>query len=139
MLGSPSSAKAGALICILSGPASAINVVQPFIKGVVGRATIECVEQAAEQSSLLKIIANIFILNVVEILAEGLTMAEKTSVAPEKLRFDFSHKSGVSDADLEKIEKVCTDYIRQNLEVFAKEVPLATAQQINGVRAGASR
>ena len=56
-------------------------------------------------------------------------------VAPEKLRFDFSHKAGVTDEELEKIEKSCTEYIRQNFEVFSKDVPLATARQINGVRA----
>jgi alanyl-tRNA synthetase len=56
-------------------------------------------------------------------------------VAPEKLRFDFSHKSAVELPQLERIEKICTEYIRQNSEVFAKDVPLATAKQIRGVRA----
>ncbi|KAF7195253.1 Alanine--tRNA ligase [Pseudocercospora fuligena] len=56
-------------------------------------------------------------------------------VAPEKLRFDFSHKQGCSDAELEKIEELSTGYIRQNSEVYAKDVPLATAKQIEGVRA----
>lgn len=56
-------------------------------------------------------------------------------VAPEKLRFDFSHKAAVSQPELEKIEDICTQYIRQNSEVFAKDVPLATAKQIRGVRA----
>ena len=56
-------------------------------------------------------------------------------VAPEKLRFDFSHKSGMSDTEIKKVEDICTDYIHQNSEVFAEDVPLATARQINGVRA----
>jgi alanyl-tRNA synthetase len=56
-------------------------------------------------------------------------------VAPEKLRFDFSHKTGISDADLAKIEEISTSYIRQNSEVHALDVPLATAKQIRGVRA----
>ncbi|PVI03680.1 hypothetical protein DM02DRAFT_520160 [Periconia macrospinosa] len=56
-------------------------------------------------------------------------------VAPEKLRFDFSHKAGVTDAELTKIEQICTEYIRQNSEVFAKDVPLATAREIRGLRA----
>ena len=56
-------------------------------------------------------------------------------VAPEKLRFDFSHKSGVTDTELEKIEEISTQYIRQNCAVYAKDVPLATARQIKGVRA----
>lgn len=56
-------------------------------------------------------------------------------VAPEKLRFDFSHKAGCTDAELVKIEELSTSYIRQNSEVYSKEVPLATARQIQGVRA----
>lgn len=56
-------------------------------------------------------------------------------VAPEKLRFDFSHKSGVTDAELAKVEDEATRYIRQNMTVYAKDVPLATAREIEGVRA----
>jgi alanyl-tRNA synthetase len=56
-------------------------------------------------------------------------------VAPEKLRFDFSHKQAVAEKELEKIESICTEYIRQNSEVFSKDVPLATARNIYGVRA----
>lgn len=69
-----------------------------------------------------------------EILGEGIDQ-KGSLVSSEKLRFDFSHKSGVTDAELEQIEKVSTDYIRQNLEVYAKDVPLAIAREIEGVRA----
>jgi alanyl-tRNA synthetase len=56
-------------------------------------------------------------------------------VAPEKLRFDFSHKSGIDDAQLAKVEDISTAYIRQNSEVYAKDVPLAIAREIRGLRA----
>ncbi|KAF2459729.1 tRNA synthetases class II (A)-domain-containing protein [Lineolata rhizophorae] len=56
-------------------------------------------------------------------------------VAPEKLRFDFSHKSAINDAELAKIEDISTRYIRQNAQVYAEDVPLATARRIKGVRA----
>ena len=69
-----------------------------------------------------------------EILGDGIDQ-KGSLVAAEKLRFDFSHKSGVSDADLEKIEDCSTNYIRQNCTVYSKEVPLATAREIEGVRA----
>ncbi|KAL6715819.1 Alanine--tRNA ligase [Lecanora helva] len=69
-----------------------------------------------------------------EVLGDGVDQ-KGSLVAPEKLRFDFSHRSGVSIEDLEKIEDISTKYIRQNFEVYAEDVPLATAREINGVRA----
>ncbi|KAJ5092235.1 hypothetical protein NUU61_007105 [Penicillium alfredii] len=69
-----------------------------------------------------------------EVLGNGVEQ-KGSLVAAEKLRFDFSHKTAVSDAELEKIEAKSTGYIRQNCGVYSKELPLATAQQISGVRA----
>ncbi|QDS67918.1 Alanine--tRNA ligase [Venturia effusa] len=56
-------------------------------------------------------------------------------VAAEKLRFDFSHKAGMTEPELRKVEDICTKYIAQNSEVYAKDVPLALAREIRGVRA----
>lgn len=56
-------------------------------------------------------------------------------VAPEKLRFDFSHKTGITEAELMMIEGVSNRYIQDNSEVFASDVDLPTARQIEGVRA----
>ncbi|KAJ5088144.1 Translation elongation/initiation factor/Ribosomal beta-barrel [Penicillium angulare] len=69
-----------------------------------------------------------------EIIGDGVEQ-KGSLVAAEKLRFDFSHKSAISDADLEKVEAKSTEYIRQNCAVYSQEVPLAIAQQISGVRA----
>ncbi|KAL8714807.1 MAG: hypothetical protein Q9220_001320 [cf. Caloplaca sp. 1 TL-2023] len=69
-----------------------------------------------------------------EVLGDGIDQ-RGSLVSAEKLRFDFSHKTAVSDAELEKIEDISTRYIRQNCTVYAKDVPLATARQIQGVRA----
>ncbi|KAI4241046.1 MAG: hypothetical protein L6R40_004794 [Gallowayella cf. fulva] len=69
-----------------------------------------------------------------EVLGDGIDQ-RGSLVAAEKLRFDFSHKAGVSDAELEVIEEKSTRYIRQNCTVYAKDVALATAKQIQGVRA----
>ncbi|KAF2846835.1 alanyl-tRNA synthetase-like protein [Plenodomus tracheiphilus IPT5] len=56
-------------------------------------------------------------------------------VAPEKLRFDFSHKAGLTDAEIEKVETISTKYIKDDSKVYAKEVPLSKAKEITGVRA----
>ena len=69
-----------------------------------------------------------------EVLGDGVDQ-RGSLVAMEKLRFDFSHKAAVSDVELEQIEELSTKYIRQNCVVYAKDVPLATARQINGLRA----
>lgn len=69
-----------------------------------------------------------------EVLGDGVDQ-RGSLVAAEKLRFDFSHKSSVTDAELEKIEDISTKYIRQNCGVYAKDVPLATAREIEGLRA----
>jgi alanyl-tRNA synthetase len=69
-----------------------------------------------------------------EVLGAGVEQ-RGSLVAQEKLRFDFSHKSGVSDEDLLTIENISTEYIRQNCQVYAKDVPLVIAREIAGVRA----
>ncbi|PGH02976.1 alanyl-tRNA synthetase [Polytolypa hystricis UAMH7299] len=69
-----------------------------------------------------------------EVLGDGIEQ-KGSLVAAEKLRFDFSHKSGVTDEQLERIERKSTEYIRQNCAVYAKDVPLSVAREISGVRA----
>lgn len=69
-----------------------------------------------------------------EVLGDGIDQ-RGSLVAPEKLRFDFSHKAAISEKDLQVIEDKSTEYIRQNCAVYAKDVPLEIARQITGVRA----
>ncbi|KAK1764880.1 tRNA synthetases class II (A)-domain-containing protein [Phialemonium atrogriseum] len=56
-------------------------------------------------------------------------------VDQDKLRFDFSHKTGVTLAELKKIEDMSNAYIRQNCKTYGKDVDLDLARQIEGVRA----
>jgi alanyl-tRNA synthetase len=56
-------------------------------------------------------------------------------VDSDKLRFDFSHKTAVSLPELKKIEDMSNEYIRRNSKIYAKDVELDLAQQIEGVRA----
>ncbi|CCT62693.1 probable alanine--tRNA ligase, cytosolic [Fusarium fujikuroi] len=53
----------------------------------------------------------------------------------EKLRFDFSHKTGVKIEELKKIEDMSNSYIRRKDKIFSKEVDLELARQIEGCRA----
>lgn len=56
-------------------------------------------------------------------------------VNDEKLRFDFSHKSGISSAEIQKIEELSNKDIEANLRTYSLNVSLAEARQIEGLRA----
>ncbi len=78
-------ADSGQLICVLAGPGSATKKVIPYCKGVMGRANIDYSDQPHEKASLLKIIGNTFLLNMIETLSEGHTLAEKSGLGNENL------------------------------------------------------
>ncbi|KAG7660472.1 ALA1 [[Candida] subhashii] len=69
-----------------------------------------------------------------EVLGDGVDQ-KGSLVAPEKLRFDFSHKQGLTTPELTKVESICNQYIKDNKEVFYKDVSLGEAKEINGLRA----
>ncbi|KAI9179741.1 Alanine--tRNA ligase [Blastocladiella emersonii ATCC 22665] len=56
-------------------------------------------------------------------------------VAPAKLRFDFSAKAALTAKQLAEVEAEATRVITKAYPVYAKEVPLAAAKSINGLRA----
>jgi alanyl-tRNA synthetase len=56
-------------------------------------------------------------------------------VAPEKFRFDYACKGAPSPVELETVEEITNDFIKRNLKLYSKEVPLAQAKAISGLRA----
>ncbi len=56
-------------------------------------------------------------------------------VAPDRLRFDFSHGQPVAPEQLERVERQVTRAIAQDLAVYTSVAPLGAAREINGVRA----
>jgi alanyl-tRNA synthetase len=56
-------------------------------------------------------------------------------VAPEKLRFDFSHRAALTENELEKVHDIAHKYIKDDHAVFASDVALDSARKIEGVRA----
>ena len=78
-------AEAGQLVCVLAGPASEVEKVKPYCKGVMGRANIDFSGQEPGKATLMKIIGNTFVLNMIEALSEGHTLAEKTGLGNENL------------------------------------------------------
>jgi 3-hydroxyisobutyrate dehydrogenase-like beta-hydroxyacid dehydrogenase len=78
-------ADSGQLICILAGPPAAVDLVKPFCKGVMGRENIDFGGQVQGKATLLKVIGNTFILQMVEALSEGHTLAGKTGLGTDNM------------------------------------------------------
>ena len=51
-------------------------------------------------------------------------------VTPDRLRFDFSHFSPISDRDLEAVDRLVNEKIRQNIRVDCFEKPLDEARKM---------
>ncbi|KAL8898303.1 MAG: hypothetical protein Q9192_002140 [Flavoplaca navasiana] len=85
VFGAPAMADAGQLICVLAGPEDSIRKVRPYCKGVMGKVNNEFYDQPCNKATLLKIIGNTLILNMIESLAEGHTIAEKSGLGNDNL------------------------------------------------------
>ncbi len=69
-----------------------------------------------------------------EALGEGVEQ-RGSLVAPDRLRFDFSHGRPVAPAELGAIERMVREKIEAGLTVYAETAPLNLARNITGVRA----
>jgi 3-hydroxyisobutyrate dehydrogenase-like beta-hydroxyacid dehydrogenase len=86
VFGAPAMADNGQLVCVIAGKKAAVEKVKPYTKGVMGRADIEYPDQPAGNATLLKVIGNTFILNMVSQLSEGHVLAEKSGLGVENLQ-----------------------------------------------------
>lgn len=85
VFGAPAMAESGNLVCVLAGPAADVKKVKPYCKGVMGRAEIDFSDQECGKATLMKIIGNTFILQMVEAISEGHVVAEKTGLGTDNL------------------------------------------------------
>ncbi|KAJ4985900.1 6-phosphogluconate dehydrogenase 2 [Stagonosporopsis vannaccii] len=85
VFGAPAMADAGNLVCVVAGKAEAVKKILPYTDGVMGRATIDFSGQPAGNATLLKVIGNTFILNMVNQLSEGHVLAEKSGLGVDNL------------------------------------------------------
>ena len=54
-------------------------------------------------------------------------------VAPDRLRFDFTHFAQMTPDELEVVEKLVNERIRQNLSVWVREMPLQEALKAGAI------
>lgn len=85
VFGAPAMADAGQLIGVLAGPKAAVNKAKPYYTGVMARAEIDMSDEPYSKASTLKLIGNTFIINMIEQLAEGHVLAEKSGLGTKYL------------------------------------------------------
>lgn len=135
-------ADAGHLVCVLAGPSAAIQKVKPYCKGVMGRAEIDFADQAPGQATLLKVIGNSFVFNMIETLSEGHMLAEKSGLGTDNLhKFVEAMFPGPFTAYSQRMRS--GDYHKREEPLFAVDLALKDARHAqslaeeNGVRLGA--
>ncbi|CAG8511771.1 3351_t:CDS:2 [Ambispora gerdemannii] len=82
--GPPALAKSAQLVIITSGDRHAIDRVSPFLVPVIGRKIID-VGKDVKKAASFKLNGNFFIAGIIELLSEGLTLAEKTGLGQDKM------------------------------------------------------
>jgi 3-hydroxyisobutyrate dehydrogenase-like beta-hydroxyacid dehydrogenase len=85
VFGAPAMADSGQLICVLAGPTAATEKVKPYLQGVIGRAVIDFAGQPCGAATTMKIVGNTLIINMVESIAEGHVLAEKSGLGTNNL------------------------------------------------------
>jgi 3-hydroxyisobutyrate dehydrogenase-like beta-hydroxyacid dehydrogenase len=85
VFGAPAAADAGQLVGVLAGPSSTVDRAKPYFKGVMSRHDIEMRDEPRTKALTLKLIGTTFILNMVEQLAEGHVLAEKSGLGNQYL------------------------------------------------------
>jgi len=85
VFGAPAMADSGQLICVIAGPEAAVEKMKPYTTGVIGRGVVDFSGQPVQKATLLKVIGNTFVLNMVESLSESHVLAEKSGLGTENL------------------------------------------------------
>ena len=88
VFGAPPMADTGQLICVLAGRKEAVERVKPFCSGVMGRANIDLsqISEDPGRASILKVLGNSMIFQVVNSIAESMVVAEKSGLGTDELQ-----------------------------------------------------
>lgn len=98
VFGPPPMAKAGKLVFVLSGDVFAKKRVAPYLVPAMGRRIID-VGSNVERAAAFKLCGNGTIATLIEVLAEGLTLADKSGVGAD-LYYEFIVRFSLRDEDL---------------------------------------
>ncbi|WEW61943.1 hypothetical protein PRK78_007443 [Emydomyces testavorans] len=82
VFGAPPAADAGQLVCLQAGKGHLVERVKPYFAGVMGRANIDLSETSEDpgRASMLKVIGNSMIFQMISAVAEGMVVADKAEL-----------------------------------------------------------
>ncbi|KAL1879352.1 hypothetical protein VTK73DRAFT_7083 [Phialemonium thermophilum] len=136
VFGAPAMAEAGQLIGILAGPKAAVDRARPYFKGVMARAEVDMSDEPYGKASTLKVIGNTFVLNMVEQLAEGHVLAEKSGLGTKYLHDVISNLfSGPYAAYSTRM--LSGDYYKREEPLFAVDLARKDARHAMNLAAAA--
>ncbi|KAI8931144.1 hypothetical protein NX059_011497 [Plenodomus lindquistii] len=121
VFGAPAMADAGSLVCVLAGASTSVKKVLPYTIGVMGRLNIDFSDQPAGNATLLKVIGNTFILNMVSQLSESHVLAEKSGLGSDNLqKFISAMFPGPYTAYSQRM--ISGDYYKREEPLFAVDL-----------------
>ncbi|KAJ5822576.1 hypothetical protein N7447_004916 [Penicillium robsamsonii] len=89
VFGAPAMAEAGKVICVLAGSKESVKQVIPYTTGVIAKSSMGFSDQVPVKASELKIMGNTFVISMIETIAEGLMVAQKSGVGTDALHQFF--------------------------------------------------
>ncbi|KAL9621265.1 MAG: hypothetical protein Q9160_004286 [Pyrenula sp. 1 TL-2023] len=132
VFGAPAMADSGQLVFVLAGPKAEVEKVKPYCKGVMGRAEIDFSDQAPSKATLLKVIGNTFIVSMVDTLAEGHVVAEKSGLGVDALHtFIETMFPGPYTAYSNRLKS--GDYYKRDEPLFGVDLARKDARHAQGI------
>jgi len=129
VFGAPAAADTGQLIAVLAGPKATVGRAQPFFKGVTSRSEIDMSDEPRGKALTLKLIGNSFILNMVEQLAEGHVLAEKSGLGNGYLH-QFVESLFPGPCAAYSTRMLSGDYYKREEPLFAVDLARKDARHI---------
>ena len=130
--GAAAMADSGDLVMVPAGNPKSIEKILPFCVGVMAKAIIDLSGEEPGKSTMLKLIGNSFVINMVESLSEGLVVAEKSGLGTKNLhKFIEIFFPGPYTAYANRM--LSGDYYKRDRPLFSVDLALKDARHAQSI------
>jgi 3-hydroxyisobutyrate dehydrogenase-like beta-hydroxyacid dehydrogenase len=134
--GAAAMADAGQLVLIPAGKPNGTEKVKHFCVGVMGKAIIDLTGEEPGKATMLKLIGNSFVLNMVAALSEGHVVAEKSGLGTQYLhKFIQIFFPGPYTAYSERM--LSGDYFKRTTPLFSVDLARKDARHAQSIASSA--